>query len=89
MQTYEFDPVFIVDISETFEVKMKSILAYSTQFHNPQSVEPETFISQPNFIKNLEARARVFGFKIGKDYGEPFYCEEKIELDLIHLLKKS
>lgn len=88
MQTYEFDPVFIVDISETFELKMKSILAYSTQFHNPQSVEPETFISQPNFIKNLEARARVFGFKIGKDYGEPFYCEEKIELDLIHMLKK-
>lgn len=88
MQIYEFDPVFIVDISETFELKMKSILAYSTQFHNPQSVEPETFISQPNFIKNLEARARVFGFKIGKDYGEPFYCEEKIELDLIHMLKK-
>lgn len=89
MQTFEFDPVFIVDISDTFELKMKSILAYSTQFHNPQSVEPETFISQPNFIKNLEARARVFGFKIGKDYGEPFYCEEKIELDLIHLLKKN
>jgi len=87
MQMYEFKPTFIVDISSTFETKMKSILAFETQFHNPQSVEPETFISHPNFLKFLEARARVFGFKIGKDYGEPFYCEEEIELDIINHLK--
>ncbi|MEW6193915.1 MAG: bacillithiol biosynthesis deacetylase BshB1 [Bacteroidota bacterium] len=89
MQTYEFKPTFIVDISDTFETKMKAVYAYETQFHNPNSTEPETFISHPNFIKYLEARARVFGFKIGKEYGEAFFCEEEIEYDLFNLIKGS
>jgi bacillithiol biosynthesis deacetylase BshB1 len=87
MQTYEFKPTFIVDISQTFEIKMKAILAFDTQFHNPESREPETFISQPNFIKFIEARAKYFGFKIGRDYGEAFFCEEELELDLAGLLR--
>lgn len=89
MQYYEFTPSFINDISETFETKMKSIKAYGTQFFNEKNKldEPETFISQLNFIKFIEARAKYFGFKIGKDYGEPFYSEEEIELDLNNLLK--
>lgn len=82
MQTYEFEPSFIIDISETFETKMKSIFAYDTQFHNPESREPETFISNPRFTNFIEARAKYYGFKIGKDYGEGFYCEEKIELSI-------
>lgn len=88
MQTYEFKPTFIADISGFFESKMKSILAYETQFHNPESLEPETFISQPNFLKFVEARAKYFGFKINKDYGEAFFCEEEIEYDLVNILKK-
>jgi len=88
MQTYEFKPTFISDISGFFESKMKSILAYETQFHNPESLEPETFISQPNFLKFVEARAKYFGFKINKDYGEAFFCEEEIEYDLLSILKK-
>ncbi len=89
MQTYEFKPTFIVDISETFKTKMKAVRAYETQFHNPESSEPETFISTPNFLKFIEARAQSFGFKIGKDYGEPFFCEEEIEFDLVSMLKKG
>ncbi len=89
MQTYEVKPSFIVDISETFEIKMRAIKAYESQFHNPNSKEPETFISQPNFLKYIEARAKVFGFKIGKDYGEPFFCEEEIEFDLINFIKNG
>ena len=85
MQTYEFAPSFIVDISETIETKMKSVYAYGTQFYNPKSEEPETFVSKPGFVKYLESRAQTFGFKIGKDYGEPFYSEEEIELDLTNL----
>lgn len=87
MQTYEFKLSFVVDISETFETKMKAVRAYETQFHNPESTEPETFISKPIFLKYLEARAQVFGFKIGKDYGEPFFCEEEIELDIVSFIK--
>lgn len=89
MQTYEFTPSFIYDISETFETKMKAILAYDTQFHNPESKEPETFISQPIFLEFIEARAKYFGFKIGKKYGEAFFSEEEVELDLSTLIKKK
>ncbi|MDZ7766569.1 MAG: bacillithiol biosynthesis deacetylase BshB1 [Melioribacteraceae bacterium] len=89
MQYYEFQPSFIFDISETFELKMKAMNAYDTQFFNEKRKleEPETFISQMNFIKFIEARARYFGFKIGKEYGEPFYSEEEIEHDFKIYLK--
>lgn len=86
MQTYTFEPSFIVDISNFFETKMKAVWAYATQFHNPESKEPETFISSPEFIDYIEARAKFYGFQIGKKFGEPFYCEEKIELNLNGML---
>lgn len=81
MQTYPFEPTFIYDISPYFELKMEAILAFSSQFYNPKSKEPETFISRPEFLNYLKARAEFFGFQIGKQYGEPFYCEEKIEFN--------
>lgn len=89
MQTYEFAPSFIIDISETFETKMKSVFAYKTQFHIEgfKNTEPNTFISNPEFIKYLEARAKIFGFKIGKAYGEPFYSEDAIELNFANYLE--
>ncbi len=86
MQTFPFQPSFIVDISGCFETKMKAIKAYQTQFYDPKSVEPETFISQPSFMKFIESRNQMYGFKIGKEYGEPFFCEEDIELDLVSML---
>lgn len=87
MQTYQFDPSFIMDISDCFEIKMKAVQCYASQFHNPRSKEPETFISRPEFLNYIESRAQVFGFQIDKKYGEPFFCEEKIELNLTDLLK--
>jgi bacillithiol biosynthesis deacetylase BshB1 len=86
MQAYTFEPSFIVDISDTYEKKMNSVMAYSTQFHNPESNEPETFISSPEFIDYVEARAKFYGFQIGRKFGEPFYSEEKIELGLTDML---
>jgi N-acetylglucosamine malate deacetylase 1 len=87
MQTYTFKPSFIVDISRTFDLKMKAIQCYATQFHNPKSLEPETFISRPEFLSYIKSRAVSNGFKIGKIYGEAFFCEEEIELNLESLLE--
>jgi bacillithiol biosynthesis deacetylase BshB1 len=87
MQTYTFEPSFIVDIAANFEAKMKAVNCYTSQFHNPKSPEPETFISRPEFIKYVEARSQFYGFQIGKHHGEPFYCEEKIEIDFVKMLK--
>jgi hypothetical protein len=70
-----------VDISSTFEQKMKAVKSFSTQFYDPKSTEPETFISTPKFLDYIESRAKFYGFQVGKEYGEPFFCEEKIEVN--------
>jgi bacillithiol biosynthesis deacetylase BshB1 len=86
MQTYVFNPTFIVDVTETFEQKMEAVKSYNSQFFDPKSRKPETFISKPQFINYVASRAQFYGFQIGKHYGEPFFCEEKIEFDLGFLL---
>lgn len=85
-QTYEFSPTFLIDISNHFNTKMNSVLAYKTQFYNPKSEQPETFISSPNFLEFLESRAKNYGFKIGKRYAEAFFSETQIELNLSDIL---
>ncbi|MCW9096329.1 MAG: bacillithiol biosynthesis deacetylase BshB1 [Ignavibacteriaceae bacterium] len=86
MQTYLFIPSVIVDISDHFETKMKSVLEFKSQFYNPTLKKEDTFISRPEFLEYVEARAKFYGFQIGKKYGEPFYCEEAIEYDYSNLL---
>ena len=86
MQTYTFQPSFIVDITDSFDIKMNSVRAFKTQFHNPDSIEPETVISKPEFIDFIEARAKYFGFQIGKKFGEPFYSDVNIELSINDML---
>jgi bacillithiol biosynthesis deacetylase BshB1 len=85
MQTYLFQPTFIVDISEHFEQKMKSVNEFKSQFHNPAFNKEDTFISKPEFLDYVKARAEFYGFQIRKKYGEPFYCEENIEYDFSDL----
>jgi bacillithiol biosynthesis deacetylase BshB1 len=85
MQTYTFEPTFIINISDTFDQKMKAVKCFSSQFYNPRSKEPETFISRPEFLNYLKSRAEFYGFAINKMYGEPFFCEEKIEFNLLGL----
>jgi bacillithiol biosynthesis deacetylase BshB1 len=86
MQTYIFEPSFIVDISEHFETKMRSVNEFKSQFHNPAAKKDDTFISKPEFLDYVKARAEFYGFQIRKKYGEPFYCEENIEYDFSDLL---
>jgi N-acetylglucosamine malate deacetylase 1 len=88
MQTYTFDPTFIFDITGYHNKKMESVKAYSTQFYDSENKEPQTFISRPEFMSYVESRALFYGFQIGKQYGEPFYSEEKIELDLVSLIRE-
>jgi bacillithiol biosynthesis deacetylase BshB1 len=68
-------PDFIVDISEHIEVKMNSILAFGSQFFDPNSREPQTPISSKQFIEAIRNRSAEMGRIIGVDYGEGFTCE--------------
>lgn len=65
-------PDFVVDISEAWEGKMQAIKAYKSQFYDPSSTEPVTYISTPDFLRMLEARAIEMGHAIGVKYGEGF-----------------
>ena len=76
IQSIELDPTLVVDVTPYWEQRTRALLAYSSQFHSPDYVagedEPETFISNPAFLKWVEARMRVAGYRIGAEYGEPF-----------------
>ncbi len=65
-------PHFVVDVSEHWHRKMEAIRAYKTQFFDPNSREPETFISRPGFLELIESRGKDFGYAIGGRYGEGF-----------------
>lgn len=72
IQSIFVEPDFIVDISDYWHVKINAIRAFKTQFYDPNSSEPETYISRPGFIKMVESRAVEFGHAIGTQYGEGF-----------------
>lgn len=74
-------PSFIVDVSEHVEEKMKAINAYASQFHDPNSTEPETRLSSKHFLGEIEARMRYYGSLIGTAAGEPFYAREALNVD--------
>ena len=82
------EPSFVVNISDFLEEKMAAIRAYRSQFHDPESQEPETRLTAKNFIDELEGRSRYFGSLIGVAAGEPFYVREVLNVtDPIELLK--
>jgi bacillithiol biosynthesis deacetylase BshB1 len=68
-------PDFIVDISAVFEMKMKVIRSFSSQFYNPESKEPVTAISTPEFMEYIVARAQHLGRDAGVKYAEGFKVE--------------
>ncbi|MCK5208583.1 MAG: bacillithiol biosynthesis deacetylase BshB1 [Cyclobacteriaceae bacterium] len=72
IQNDYIEPSFIVDISDFWDKKLNSIMAFESQFHNPDSDELETFISSSGFLESIEARAKELGHRIGVKYGEGF-----------------
>ena len=78
IQSQWINPDFIVDVSDHWETKMKSVKAFKSQFHNPNSNEPETYISSEGFMKMLEARGVELGHAIGVRYGEGFTTRRTI-----------
>ncbi len=72
IQSLYIEPDFIVDISDYWEKKVEAIKAFKSQFYDPESNEAETYVSNPGFVKMLEARAIDWGYAIGTKYGEGF-----------------
>jgi LmbE family N-acetylglucosaminyl deacetylase len=65
-------PDFVMDITPFWERKLAAIKAYNSQFYDPNSEEPETYISTSAFWDFLEGRAREMGHYISVPFGEGF-----------------
>ena len=65
-------PDIIIDISSCWNKKMETIKAFSSQFYNPESNEPDTAISGKDFMEFLSERAIEMGRNIGANYAEAF-----------------
>ena len=78
IQSQFIKPDFVVDVSDEWDQKMEAIQAYRSQFHDPDSTEPETFISAPGFLKLIEGRGVEFGYIIGARYAEGFTTERYV-----------
>ena len=59
--TFLAEPTFLVDVTELLETKLAAVRAFRSQFFDPASREPATFISSPEFLEGVTARARSFG----------------------------
>jgi len=79
-------PDFIIDISGYLDTKISAVKAYKSQFHDPNSEEPETPISSQQFIDSMRSRASDLGRLIGVDYAEGFTSDKVIGLDRLDSL---
>jgi len=75
-------PDFVVDISAHWATKEAAIRAFKSQFFDPNSTEPASYISSPDFLAFVEARAQEMGHKIGVKYGEGFQTQGTIQMNL-------
>jgi bacillithiol biosynthesis deacetylase BshB1 len=66
------EPDFVIDITKFNDKKMESIMAYSSQFFDPNSKEPQTPISSKGFMEYVNSKSRLFGRSINVDFAEGF-----------------
>ena len=80
IQDWYHEPDLLIDISDVFDQRMKAIEAYGTQFFTAETSHEghQTYISTPDFLDSVIARARMFGKRIGVKYAEGFISEKKI-----------
>ena len=72
IQSVSITPDFVCDISPYMKQKMEAIYAFKSQFYDPSSREPNTYISSPDFLQLIEARSLEWGHRVGVQYAEGF-----------------
>lgn len=86
IQWKNIEPDFVVDVTGFIGKKVDSVMAYSSQFFDPNSKEPETPITSKNFTDSIEYRARDLGRLIGTDHGEGFTAERFVAVESLDKL---
>jgi LmbE family N-acetylglucosaminyl deacetylase len=78
IQWKNIEPDFVVDVTGFMDKKEASVLAYASQFFDPNSNAPETPITSKNFTESVNYRAKDLGRLIGVDYAEGFTSERYV-----------
>ena len=87
IQWNQAKPDFVVDISGFMDVKVQSVMAYSSQFYNPNDPSPQTPIATKNFLDSLTYRAQDLGRMVGVDFAEGFTVERLLAVNYLEDLK--
>lgn len=87
IQWKNIEPDFVVDVTDFMEIKKEAILAYGSQFYNPETKEPETPITSKNFLDSVSYRAQDLGRLVGVGYAEGFTVERYLAVNSLGDLK--
>ena len=87
IQWKNLKPDFVVDISNFFEIKIKAVKSFKSQFYNENEPVHNTPISTKNFLDSIEYRARDLGRLTNVDYAEGFISARLPLIDSISVLK--
>jgi len=78
IQWKNLEPDFVVDVTGFMDIKMEAVKAYSSQFYDPNSIEPSSPISSKNFLDSVLYRAQDLGRLVGVEYAEGFNTERYV-----------
>lgn len=74
-------PDFVVDVTGFMDIKVDSLMAYRSQFYDPNSTEPVTPIATKNFKESILYRAQDLGRLINTEYAEGFTVERYLAVN--------
>jgi bacillithiol biosynthesis deacetylase BshB1 len=83
IQDRYLEPDFVIDITDHWDQKESAISAFMSQFFDPASAEPASYISSPDFLNFIQARGMEMGHKIGVKYGEGFQSQKTLEKTIL------
>lgn len=82
-------PTFIVDISEHIAQREAAIRAHRSQLFDPGR-EPDTYLSQPDFLYRVNAVVSYYGTLVGRAKGEAFFMKVPPEIpDLVDFFRRQ
>lgn len=86
---YDVRPSFVVDITDQFETRFQSLMAYKSQFSD-QAAGKDLFPAQAEIRARVDSMARFYGTLGGVTYAEPFVQKEVVLVDdLLQIPVKS
>lgn len=88
IQDKYIQPDILLDVTDYWDIKERSILAYKTQFNAQDDDDgPQTYISTPDFMKYTRGRGRELGRNIQVSFAEGFTARKILGVNDLFELK--